>query len=188
MSALAKQPPKMTSDEFLVWAEAQPEGRYELVRGEVVRMQSELVRHSVVKFNIARALQDAVRVGKLPCQVFPDGVSVKINDEITYQPDAALQCGVSVDLDALKIEAPMVVVEVTSPSSAKTDASSKMADYFTVASIVHVLIADPLRKRILKHTRTVATGIVTQILNAGDTLVLEPPGLSIAVADCFLET
>jgi Uma2 family endonuclease len=188
MTALAKQPPKMTSDEFLIWAHAQPEGRYELVRGEVVHMQSELVRHAVVKGNIYRALQDAVRAGKLPCQVFPDGVSVKINDEFTYQPDAALQCGVSVDLDALKIEAPMVVVEVTSPTSAKTDSSSKMADYFTVQTIRHVLIVDPLRKRILKHTRTPSNGIVTHILNVGDALTLEPPGLQIAVTDCFVET
>ena len=39
MNAITKQ--RMTVAEFLVWAEAQSEGRYELVDGEIVKMAPE---------------------------------------------------------------------------------------------------------------------------------------------------
>lgn len=51
MNAITKQ--RMTVAEFLVWAEAQPEGRYELVDGEIIRMAPERLRHTVGKFEVA---------------------------------------------------------------------------------------------------------------------------------------
>lgn len=179
----------MTVAEFHRWEAEQPgDERYELFHGEIVRMQSERVRHTVVKANVYRALQDAVRAAKLPCFVFTDGVTVDITDEVSYRPDAAIQCGVSIDLDATTIEEPMVIVEVTSPSTAKTDATVKMADYFTRPSVAHVLIIDPENKRILKHTRTDATKLSVEVLSVDDHLTLEHPGLQIQVADFFFDT
>ena len=58
MTALPKT--RMTVTEFLAWASAQPRGRYELVRGEVVAMAPERARHNLVKFAVVRALGDAV--------------------------------------------------------------------------------------------------------------------------------
>ena len=52
--ALPKQ--RMKVPEFLAWAEAQPQGRYELVNGEVLVMAPERVRHNLVKLAVARAL------------------------------------------------------------------------------------------------------------------------------------
>ena len=39
----------MAVAEFLVWADCQSEGRYELVHGEVQRMPPERVRHNLGK-------------------------------------------------------------------------------------------------------------------------------------------
>jgi Uma2 family endonuclease len=81
----------MNVQEFLVWAAAQPHGRYELVRGEIVAMAPERARHNLVKAAVFRALSDAVtRVG-LPCTVFTDGMTVVIDNEHSREPDAAVQ-------------------------------------------------------------------------------------------------
>ena len=57
--ALPKQ--RMKVPEFLAWAEAQPQGRYELVNGEVVVMAPERVRHNLVKLAVARQTRTASR-------------------------------------------------------------------------------------------------------------------------------
>ena len=107
----------MTVPEFLAWAAAQPRGRYELVRGEIVAMAPERARHNIVKLAVARASSDAVARAGLPCTVFTDGMTVVIDNENSREPDAAVQCGVATDLDSMILEAPLIVVEVASPSS-----------------------------------------------------------------------
>ena len=42
------KPRRMTVAEFLAWASAQPRGRYELVRGEVVPMAPERALHHLL--------------------------------------------------------------------------------------------------------------------------------------------
>ena len=63
---------RMTVDEYLVWAEAQP-GRHELVNGRVIAMAPERVRHGKTKFSVQLALFDAIQKAGKPCEVFPDG-------------------------------------------------------------------------------------------------------------------
>jgi Uma2 family endonuclease len=185
MTALPKH--KMSSRDFLDWASSQPKGRYELVDGEVVAMAPERARHTIVKHNITRTLQDAIRSAKLPCSVFADGISVVINDTTTYEPDATVQCGVTVDLDSMVAEKPMIVVEVTSPSSDARDNSSKLADYFTVPSIAHVLIVDPVRKIVIQHSRSSGPDLVTRIVHSHEDLRLEPPGVVMAAAGFYTD-
>ena len=91
--ALPKQ--RMKVPEFLAWAEAQPQGRYELVNGEVVVMAPERVRHNLVKAAAFRALDNAVRTARLPCTVFTDGVGIVINENTVREPEG--QGRVSVD-------------------------------------------------------------------------------------------
>ena len=145
-------------------------------------MAPERARHVIVKLNIARALQDAVRRAGLPCIVFTGGMSVVINSDTTYEPDASAQCGASVNLDATIIERPMIVVEVTSPSSAADDTGGKLADYFTLASVQHVLVVDPSRKIAMQHSRSAGAEIITRILREPDELSFEPPGFTTKVS------
>lgn len=178
MTALPKT--RMTVTEFLAWASAQPRGRYELVRGEVVAMAPERARHNLVKAAVFRGLDDAVKRAGLPCTVFTDGMTVVIDDDHSREPDAAVQCDVSTDLDSMILEAPLIVVEITSPSSERDDTGDKLVEYFSVPSIRHYLIVN-LEKSVLVHHARGATGdIATRILSDGN-LMLDPPGIAIAV-------
>jgi Uma2 family endonuclease len=170
----------MTVPEFLAWAVAQPRGRYELVRGEVVAMAPERARHNLVKLAVASALGDAVREAGLPCTVFTDGMTVVIDNEHAREPDAAVQCGAPTDLDSMILEAPLIVVEITSPSSDRDDTGDKLVEYFSVPSIRHYLIVMPEKGVVVHHARGDAGAIATQILSAGD-VSLTPPGLLVPV-------
>jgi Uma2 family endonuclease len=115
MTALPKH--RMKVAEFLAWANEQLDSNYELVDGEVVAMAPERLRHILVKAAVYRVLDDAVKAAGLPCTVFPDGAGVVINDNTTRIPDASVQCGVKLNLESMVLEAPLIVVEVVSPSS-----------------------------------------------------------------------
>jgi Uma2 family endonuclease len=180
------KPRRMTVAEFLDWAAAQPRGRYELVRGEVVAMAPERVRHSLTKLAVAVALRDAVKRAALPCTVFPDGMTIVIDNEHSREPDAAVQCGVAISLDSTVLEAPLIVVEITSPSSERDDTGEKLVEYFSVPSIHHYLIVNPAKKVVIHHARAQGGDISTRIASSG-AIELTPPGMSVPVAELLPE-
>jgi Uma2 family endonuclease len=181
MSTTTSPKTPMTVPQFLAWAEAQPRGRYELVDGEVVAMAPERVRHNLVKAAVYRALDDAVKAANLPCTVFADGVTVVINDYTAREPDASVQCGVEADLDSMVIEAPLIVVEVSSPSSERKESRVRFIDYFSVASIHHYLIVFPERGVVVHHQRNQGGEIAARITRDGE-IALNPPGMTVSVA------
>lgn len=180
MTAVPKQ--KMTVDEYLPWAMAQTSGRYELVQGEIIAQSAERVAHNLGKAAIYRVLRDAVKRAGLPCTVFTDGMTVKIDQHTAREPDAAVQCGTTIDPNSIVLDTPIIVVEVISPSSIRDDSGAKLAEYFSVPSIQHYLILDPFRPVLIHHARGEAGAIATRLHTDG-MISLTPPGLDLNVAD-----
>ncbi|HEX6000480.1 MAG TPA: Uma2 family endonuclease [Hyphomicrobiaceae bacterium] len=180
------KPRRMKVAEFLDWAITQPRGRYELVRGEVVAMAPERALHNVVKAEVYVALRDAIKRAGLPCTAFGDGMTVVIDDEHAREPDAAVQCGVEFDPDMLILEAPLIVVEVTSPSSERDDTGEKLVEYFSAPSIQHYLIVNPVKNVVIHHARGQGGDITTRIASSGD-IDLTPPGMKVPVAELLPE-
>ena len=178
--ALPKQ--RMKVPEFLAWAEAQPQGRYELVNGEVVAMAPERVRHNLVKAAVFRTLDNAVRSARLPCTVFTDGVGIVINENTVREPDASVQCGGKLNLDSMTIDAPLIVAEVASPSSERLDTHGKLVEYLSVQSIRHYLVVLPEQGVVVYYRRNDGGAIDTHIVREG-AIELTPPGMTVPVAD-----
>jgi Uma2 family endonuclease len=173
----------MTVAEFLVWASAQPRGRYELVRGEVVQMAPERQRHVRVKGAIFLALTNAVKRAGLPCTVFTDGATVVIDEDHAREPDASVQFDSAGDPESMVLEAPLIVVAVMSPSSERDDTGVKVGEYFSVLSIQHYLIVDPMERIVIHHAR----GRDRQVLTCGEEIDLMPPGMTVPVAELLPE-
>jgi Uma2 family endonuclease len=171
---------RMNVEEFLAWSERQPDDRYELVDGEIVAMTRDTVGHNVAKLEACIALRDAVRAAGLPCWVFIDGVGVAIGDRTLRIPDVVVQCGSNPDPDAMIVDAPVVVLEVVSPSSERDDVGVKLLDYFSVASIRHYLVVFSKKRIVMHHRRNDQGTIDTRFLNDGD-VALDPPGLTISI-------
>ena len=162
---------------FLDWSDRQPEGsRYELVDGFVVVDQArQQMRHARAKQAATRALERAA--AGMPCESIPDGMALEVSAERLRQPDAMLRCGDPLPGEALTVTDAVIVVEVTSPSTASTDLGDKLIDYGRVASVAHYLIVET-RMRVVLHYRRTAEGWATTILPGG-TVALDPPGIAL---------
>jgi Uma2 family endonuclease len=181
MTALLKT--RMTVDQYLAWVEEQP-GRYELLDGVVFAMSPEGAGHAEKKAAVHAALLAGIRARGLPCHVLPDGMTVRVDDVTAYEPDALVYCGAKLLPSEIEVPNPIIVVEVLSPSTRHIDLSAKLADYFRLSSIMHYLIVDPAKPRIVHHARAAGDTILTRIVSEGH-IVLDPPDLVFAMADIY---
>jgi Uma2 family endonuclease len=188
MSTALKQ---MTVDEFLLWAEGK-EGRWELHDGVPVMISSaapvmmspDRAAHVRAKFSAAKALDVAVVTAGLRCEVFADGMAVRIDDGTTFEPDASVVCGTRRPDDTIAIDNPVIVVEVLSPTTAANDHGRKLSGYFSLKSVEHYLILDPERRVVLHHKRGASEAIETRVLASGFAK-LRPPGFDVEVEALF---
>jgi Uma2 family endonuclease len=127
---------KLDKRAFLQWVQKQ-ERRYELKDGEVImhpgvsRKHFTLVGRLVVAFS-NRLDPDAWNVG-------PTDFAVEIGPDIRY-PDVLVE-RVNPDGAALSTDAPIVLVEVLSPSSVGTDMTAKLAEYTSLPSLEAYVVA-----------------------------------------------
>lgn len=175
---------RMTADEFVLWAERQETGRYELIDGMVVQMNAERLVHVRVKFNLAVALHDAFKRAGLSGNVLGDGMAVRINETMVHEPDALVRCGPPLPDDAIIVTDPVIVCEVLSPSTGPVDTGVKLLNYFSVASVQHYLVVNTLKRVVLHYTRGADGKPVMHTLSEGE-LRLDPPGLTVSLADIF---
>ena len=133
------------------------------------------------------ALFAGVRARRLPCYVLPDGMTVRIDDVTAYEPDALIYCGEKLPSNSIVVPNPVVVVEVLSPSTRRTDAFAKLAAYFRLPSVEHYLIVDPDEPLIFHHARGTGDTILTHIVRSGS-IALDPSGLEIALPDIYAAT
>ena len=173
----------MTVDEFLATAEER-EGRWEIEYGVAYAMAPERLAHADTKFEAVTALRAAIARAKLPCRTVVDGPAVRITAQTADQPDALGYCGPRLPPDTREVPDPIIVVEVTSPSTRWRDESKKLIGYFSLASVMHYLILEPEERALVHHKRAEGGLIETRILYAG-ALALDPPGLELPVPALF---
>jgi Uma2 family endonuclease len=175
----APAPARMTADEFIAWAMQQPEGEhYELVAGEVVSRAPERVAHSRTKGRIYECLVQAIRAAGPGCEAFPDGMTVQVDADTIYQPDALVRCGPPLDDNAIRVFDPLILVEVVSPSSRARDSGGKLEDYFRMPSVRHYLIVKTENRAVIHPERDAAGAITTRIIRDGP-IRLDPPGIEL---------
>jgi Uma2 family endonuclease len=180
MVALPKT--RMTAKEFLHWSQEQDQGRYELVGGEVVMMSPETVRHVDVKNQAWLTFRNAIEKARLSCRAYGDGVGVRIDQFTVREPDMSIQCRPAPP-DSLLLDEPMVVVEVISPTSVRSDTGAKVAEYFKVPSVRHYLIIDPFNSAVIRHSRPDDGEVLMTEIHRSGLIVLDPPGLTVRTED-----
>jgi len=184
MSEQVQTPPgPLTVEQFFAWVDQQPKGRYELIRGEVFCMTHELIGHARAKLAVLLALRSAIKAAGLPCEAFIDGVGIRIADDTLYVPDASVNCGDRIANDLRALPNPVIVVEVTSPSTARVDSTDKLEDYFRLPSLQHYIQVNLHRRAIFHHRRHGADVLSTPL--RGGQLLLDPPGITLQVEDLF---
>jgi Uma2 family endonuclease len=174
---------RLSRTEFHRWTDTQTRGRYERIHGEVVAMAPERSVHARLKARIWRALDREITALGLPCEAMPDGMTVEIDQDTDYEPDALINCGPPIPDDDTVAPNPVVIVEVLSPSTAGLDAGGKLADYFRLPSVRHYLLVRPGRREIIHHRR-VDDRIETKVVREGF-VELDPPGIRLAIDEVY---
>jgi Uma2 family endonuclease len=174
MSATSAPGP-MTADEFFVWAAGLGQGRWELLDGRAVAMAPEQIRHAAIKGRIYRRLAEAIEAAGLPCEALVDGVGIRVNARTVFIPDVVVRCGEHDGPEQREVSNPVLLVEVSSPSTADGDPDAKLHGYFSVASVQHYLIVHPATRHVVHHRRLPDGAIATEL--GGDRAIrFDPPG------------
>jgi Uma2 family endonuclease len=168
----------MTRSDYRAWAEQQSGGRFERHQDIVVAMAPERDGRSLRKAAARDELLRGVRAAGLPCQVFPDGMTIEVGDS-DYEPDAVLRFGPRLPNDTIASPDPLVVVEVLSPGTSAIDRGHKLREYFRVPPLLHYLVVWPDIQRVVRHRTTPEAALATEVFTEGE-IRLDPPGISIS--------
>lgn len=158
--------------------------RHEYFAGEIYAMAGGTPDHAALAATVIRLLGN-----QLPpdCRVFTADLRVRIpaTDLATY-PDAAVICGPTVRAadDATAVVNPLVLVEVTSPSSEDYDRGNKLLHYQQLPSVQAILIVSHHQPWLTLHTRETDGWRVAEV-HAGESLGIPCVAASIAVDDVY---
>ena len=144
MAAALKIPDLMTVDEFLVWDA--PEGYlWQLVDGAPVAMAPPSVRHGIIQGNMARLIGNHLDGGRSPCQmVITPGVVPRLRSDRNFLiPDIAVTCSPA-DLTGAMLRAPVLLVEVLSPSRLPSFSIYEYCDAASRYFLEHGLLSIPM--------------------------------------------
>ncbi len=139
--------------------------------------------HARIKSNIFVAFRNAL-AGNAGCVALPDGMTVEIDDDTDYEPDAAIHCGAKIPDDSLAIPMPVVLVEVLSPSTRHIDTQIKLGDYFRLPSVQHYLLVRADRREVMHYSRESDGAPTLAVLTSG-IITLDPPGVAIGFDDIY---
>ena len=174
---------QMSVEEFLDFAE-QSEERYEYIDGELRAMTTATFRHNVISYNIASRL-GMLLAGK-NCQALGMGQGIRISGTRFLVPDVCVVCGdPALEAASRILLNPILVAEVTSPTTINIDRGPKRDDYFNAPSIEGYLIVDQHRVLVESNIRS-AAGWRTEVFDSlDDVLPLEALACRLPLRDIY---
>ncbi|MFY0531365.1 Uma2 family endonuclease [Nannocystis pusilla] len=172
----------LTLDEFL--AITWPEGaRHELHDGHVLASPLPMRAHSMLVINLAVAIRPHLARS---CDVLTEaGVLSSTRAHSCYQVDLLVTCEPP-EPRQRTIHAPILLVEVLSPSTQAIDRNRKLPDYRQITSVQEVLLVDSEVMHVELYRRFEGTRWLSEILrDPTDLLHLGSVGLDLALADLY---
>ncbi len=134
MNVALKQP-RMSLDEFLEW-ESRQEGRWEFDGFEPRLMTGATALHNLIAGNLEFAIRRRLAP---PCRVYRESLRLRLMETSRY-PDLMVACGGVPD--GAEITDPILVVEVLSCSSVRTDRIFKNREYERAPSVRRCIILE----------------------------------------------
>jgi Uma2 family endonuclease len=176
---------KMTADELLRMPD---DGfRYELVRGELVKMPLACAQHGYVAMQVGGRLAQYVESNKLgTVYAAGTGFQIAFNPDTVLAPDASFlrrqrKEGVG-NMEGYWPGPPDLAVEVISPSDTYTEVEDKVHDWLDVGTLM-VIVVNPRRETVTVYRSRTDIVILTkdEELDGQDVV----PGWKLRLADVF---
>ena len=127
--------------------------KHEYVDGVVYAMAGGTVQHSRIASNATVALGSQLRRKK--CQTFNSDMKVRVRlsrETRFYYPDVSVVCQPNVDSDIFH-DAPVVIVEVISESTRRTDKCEKSEAYLSIDSLCVYVLVEQASAAVLVYRR-----------------------------------
>ncbi|GAC1483746.1 MAG: Uma2 family endonuclease [Ktedonobacteraceae bacterium] len=145
---MQEQDPEYTLDEYWKLVEIFPNHKYEFVDGSIRMLSGGSPAHGQIAVNVGALLHTALRSST--CNVYSSDVVLQLTNRRNYLPDVSVSCD-PVDATQKKaLKAPILVVEVLSPSTEKIDRTEKLEAYQRYPTIQEILLVDS-RRRFVEH-------------------------------------
>ena len=174
---------QMSVEEFLDFAESSEEW-YEFIDGEPIKMTGGKLNHFDIISNILFGFR--LLLAETDCRTLPNGMLVRVGEASLVAPDVSVVCGEpETEADTRILLNPILVVEVTSPSSIDRDRVVKRKFYQSVDSIQAYLIVDQHRMLVELYARS-ATGWHLRTFSQPDEQIpLEALNCSLSLRDIY---
>lgn len=169
----------MTPEEFLAW-EATQELKWEFDGFEPVAMTGGTDAHAAIQANIIIAVGSRLR-GQ-PCYVRGSDIKVQTGPGYRY-PDAFVSC-TPVARGATVAADPVVIFEVMSESTARTDRTIKLVEYRALPSVQRYVLLEQDQAVATVFTRA-ETGWGLERLDATGTLAMPEIGAEVPMAELY---
>jgi Uma2 family endonuclease len=171
----------LTLEEFLPWEERQSL-RYEFDGWQPVAMTGGTLAHELIGGTLRALLREQLR-GK-PCQVVGPTLKIEVMGRIRY-PDAFVYC-TPVAPGETVIRDPVVVFEILSPGTSRTDRIEKLREYQATPSIQRYVILEQDSIAAMVITRH-GQDWDTRPLIAGEILALPEIDVSLLLDDIYAD-
>ncbi|MBN9562427.1 MAG: Uma2 family endonuclease [Alphaproteobacteria bacterium] len=169
----------MTLAEFLAWEERQPL-RYEFDGFQPVAMTGGTVAHAFIQRNLAIAVGGRLR-GK-PCQFAGSDLKIEVAGRIRY-PDGLVACS-PLPLRGTVVGDPVVIFEVLSESTSRTDIITKNHEYAATPSVMRyiILAQDEIGGTMFERT---GSDWIGHVLGADAVLRMPEIGIEVPLAEFY---
>jgi Uma2 family endonuclease len=146
---LPKLKTKISVEDYLEGEKVSPV-KHEYVEGEIYAMAGASDKHNMIVGDIYAALLVHLRTSK--CQPFFGDIKVRATSKVYYYPDVLVSCEENPE-DAHFRNNPILIIEVTSPSTANIDRREKLLFYQQMPSVHEYAVIDQHKINIELHRR-----------------------------------
>jgi Uma2 family endonuclease len=157
--------------------------RHEFVEGEVYAMAGTSDNHARITGNLFVAL--SIHLRDANCEPFSGEIKVQVTRNVYYYPDVLVSCEENPDNPYFR-NAPILIIEVTSPSTANIDRREKLLFYQQMPSVQEYAVIDQHRMNVELHRRQPNATWITYYFDASDDRIeFQSVGLALPIKEIY---
>jgi Uma2 family endonuclease len=159
--------------------------RHEFLDGEIYAMAGGTPEHAALAATALRLIGNQLPNG---CRTYTSDLRIRIeSSDLTTYPDGAVICGkvVPASDDAMAATNPIMVIEVTSPSSEAYDRGAKLQYYQSLLALRVVLILSHRETRLDLFERNDDNLWRSRFAQSGENLHIASLGITLLVDDLY---
>ena len=157
--------------------------RHEYVDGVIHAMAGSSDNHARIAVNITTAL--SIHLRDLACEPFAGNIKVRVTSKVYYYPDILVSCEENPE-NAYFRNKPILIVEVTSPSTKHIDRREKLLFYLQMKSLQEYVIVDQDKMNVEVHRRRADGTWITYYFDEPDeTVELASVELNLPITEIY---